>query len=120
MVEIALGLVIGRLRLQIGRELFERQIGIAEQLVQRGAELLFPKLELQLRGEESCPGVVEVELRAGLAGRKRALAVDIAAPEIDRLLAKLDELAQRVVIAFEGGKLGVDGVDPALRLLQGE
>src|SRR5689334_23112316 len=111
MVEIAIGLVISRLRLQIGRELFERQIGIAEQLVQRGAELLFPKLKLQLGGEESRPGVVEVELRAGLAGRERALAVDIAAPEIDRLLAKLDELAQRAVIAFEGGELGVDGVE---------
>ena len=35
-VEIALGLVERRLGLHVGRKLLERQIGIAEQLVERG------------------------------------------------------------------------------------
>ena len=43
-VEVALRLVERGLGLLIGRELLDRQIGIAEQLVQRGAELLLAQL----------------------------------------------------------------------------
>jgi hypothetical protein len=89
MVEIALGLVIGRLRLQIGRELFERQIGIAEQLVQRGAELLLPKLGAAAPRVRRAPlALSRSSCVPALLAASAALAVDIAAPEIDRLLCQ--------------------------------
>jgi len=55
------------LRLQVGRKRFERQIGVAEQLVQ-GIRVLHPdQLQLRLCGDQSGAAVVEIELRSGIA-----------------------------------------------------
>jgi hypothetical protein len=50
-VEIAFGLIERGLRLLIGREFFERQLRIAQELVQRGVALLDRELRLQLSGD---------------------------------------------------------------------
>ena len=78
-IEVALGVVERGLGLLVGRKLLERQIGIAEQLVERGRSLLLDELQLGLRGDQRGGAVVEVELRAEIAldqrrscGRRRA------------------------------------------------
>src|SRR4029077_5794070 len=82
-------------------KILDREIGIAEQLVERAGELLAAELQLQLCGEQRRLGVVEIHLRAGAALGERALAVDVALLEVDPLLAELDQLIERRVVALE-------------------
>ena len=67
-VEIALGVVERGLGLGVFGELGERQVGIAEQLIERGVALLRGELRLQLRGHQRGGGGIDVGLRAGLRG----------------------------------------------------
>ncbi len=82
-IEVALGIVERGLGLHIGRKLLERQLGIAEQLVERGRPLLLDELQLGLRGDHRGGAVVEIELRAEIALDQRRLAIDVALFERD-------------------------------------
>ncbi len=116
MIEVALDLGEGGLGLEVGRELLERQIGITEQLVFRAGNLLLDEGRLGLRGHSGICRVVEVELRAEIALRKRALAIDIALLQFDALLHQIAHLAvdlevrDQVVVGGAGllqGRLGL-------------
>ena len=79
-VEVALGLVERRLGLLVGREIFDRQIGIARAAGSAyAASCCWPKLQLQLGRQQRRLGVVEVDLRAACVGGQRGLALDVAA-----------------------------------------
>ena len=82
-IEVALGVVERGLGLHVGRKLLERQLGIAEQLIERVGSLLRDQLALRLRGDQGGGAVVEIELRAGLALDQRILALDVLLLERD-------------------------------------
>ena len=118
MVEIALRLVERGLGQRIRRELLERQIGIAKQLVLRGGNLLLQQFELRARGNETGGRVVEVELRADIALDQRRLAVDVAPLQVDALMREVAHLAVDLDVAFQRVVIGLGGGEIGLRLLQ--
>ena len=112
-VEVALRVVERGLGLHVGRKLLQRQIGIAEQLLQRVGALLLDELLLRLRGDQCGRGVVEVELRADIALDQRILALDVALLELDagghdlqRLRVELDVGDEVVVVGLGVLQLG--------------
>ena len=110
MVEIALRLVERRLGLRIGRKFLDRQIGIAEQLVQSRIALLDGEFGLQLCGDDRGQSSVEIGLRAGLRTDQRGLALDVALLEVDVLLREFGECVQGLEIGLQLGEIGAHGV----------
>ena len=119
-IEVTLGLAEGRLGQRVGREIRQRQIGIAEQLGLRAGHLLLDEGEFRSRGDERGRGIVEVELRAERVLEKRRLAIDVALLEVDTLLHEVGHL----VVDFDVGSQivigGVGLVERGLGLLFGK
>src|SRR5262249_35967953 len=63
-IQVALRVVESGLGLSVLGKLFEGQVGIAEQLGQRGVTLLYGELSLQLRSDYRRQGSVEIGLRS--------------------------------------------------------
>jgi hypothetical protein len=85
MIEVALRLIERRLGLLVCRKFVDREIGLAQELVERIAELLPPQLQLELRRKQRGLCVVEVHLGARPARGERDLALHVVAAQIDRL-----------------------------------
>ncbi|OIQ76133.1 hypothetical protein GALL_421900 [mine drainage metagenome] len=119
-IEIALCLVKRRLGLCIGRELIDRQIGIAEQLGFCVRNLLLEIFELRFRRDKGVRRIVEIELRAEIALDERALALDVALLQIDSLLRKIFHLLVDPDVGHQIVIGGAGLVEGCLGLLHGE
>ena len=114
-IEIALRHAERRLGLGVGRELLQRQVGIAEQLRLRIGKLLLDELGLRARGHHRIRRIVEVELRADIALDQRLFAIDVALLQVDRLLRQIEHLA----VDFDVGDQIVIGGPGLLELCLG-
>ena len=117
-VEIALRVVERGLGLRVFGKLGERQVGIAEQLAERGVALLDGELRLQLRRHQRGAGGIDIGLRAGLRLHQRELAIEVVLLELDVLLREVDQRDERferrrqlVVVAARAGELGLRGIE---------
>ena len=115
MIKVALRVVERRLGLRIFRESFQRQIGIAEQLVQSRIALLDGEFGLQLCGYDRGQSSVEIGLGSGLRTDQFGLAINVALLEVDVFLREFGECVQGLEIALQlveiaarGVKLGFD------------
>ncbi len=120
-VEIALRLVEHRLGLLVGRELLDRQIGIAEQRVERGRLLLDANCTCSSRGDQRrrwrCRGRPASRRDFGGSVVLRSTSLCLS---VDVLLAELDQLVERFEVALQVVEIGAHAVELALRLAQRE
>ena len=114
-IEIALRLVEHRVGLHEGRKLLDRQVGLAEQLVEDVRRAAARRIRLQLRRDQRGH-----RLSRSAASRPAAWPAwscgHVALLELDVLLREIDQRSERVQIALELVEIDANGIELALRL----
>jgi hypothetical protein len=119
-VKIALRLIEHGAGLHERRILLDRQVRLAEELVEDVRALLHGEFRLQLRGDQ--PGIGVVEIRGGsrqTLGQRR-LALDVALLDLDGLLRELDQSPECLQVALQLVEIDANGIKLALRLSERE
>jgi hypothetical protein len=101
-------------------KLLERQVGIAEQLIERHVALLNRVFRLQLRGHDRDPRGVEIGLRTGLRAHQLALAIDIMLLEFDIFPGEVGQRIERFQVGLQFVEIAARGIELRLCLLKGE
>jgi hypothetical protein len=108
------GVVQRGLGLRVFGKFGERQVGIAEQLIERGVALLAGELRLQLGRHHGGFRGIDVGAGACLRIHQRALAVDVALLQFDVFLGERGQRVERLQIRLQLVVVAARGIEVAL------